>query len=112
MTCLASLLDHYPTSSAAGVITKADYTRLLKQYAQLHYHPERGDILDLEEDYDADTGYPIVGLARFPHYFHSGFVDLILTGCTGIRPRADDVLAVNPVADAESIPYFRVDRVL
>ncbi|KAK3935338.1 six-hairpin glycosidase [Diplogelasinospora grovesii] len=109
---LANLLDHYPLSSASGVITRADYTRLLLQYVALHYNPNRGGTLALEEDYNADTGAPIVGLPRSPHYFHSGFVDLVLTGFVGLRPRSDDVLEVNPQADPGAITYFRVDRIM
>jgi hypothetical protein len=84
---------------------------LLKQYAQLHYNPERGNILDLEEDYYPDTGYPIVGLKRSPHYFHSGYIDLILSGLVGIRPSANDVLEINPLIDASTISYFRADHI-
>ncbi|GES58211.1 six-hairpin glycosidase [Aspergillus terreus] len=112
LTAMANLLDHYPVSAATGVVTKADYTRLLQQYAKLHYNPERGGILDLEEDYYPDTGYPIVGLTRSPHYFHSGFIDLVLSGFVGIRPRDDNILEVNPLADPASISYFRAERIL
>lgn len=109
---LANFLNDYPKGAAAGVIGATDHTRLLKQYAKLHYNPERGGILDLEEDYFPDTGYPIVGLKRSPHYFHSGFVDLVLSGLVGIRPSADDVLDVNPLIDGSIISYFRADRVI
>ncbi|CAG8121092.1 unnamed protein product [Penicillium olsonii] len=109
---LANLLDHYPKAAAANVISKTDYTKLLKQYAQLHYNPNRGGILDIEEDYDADTGLPIVGLARSPHYFHSGFIDLVLSGLVGVRPQAGDTLEINPAADASSISYFRAARIM
>ncbi|KAL5355577.1 six-hairpin glycosidase [Aspergillus floccosus] len=111
LTAMANLLDHYPVSAATGVISKADYTRLLQQYAELHYNPERGGILDLEEDYYPDTGYPIVGLTRSPHYFHSGFIDVVLSGFVGIRPRDDNILEVNPLADPASVSYFRVERI-
>jgi hypothetical protein len=94
------------------VVTAADHTRLLKQFAQLHYNPERGGILDLEEDYYPDTGYPIVGLKRSPHYFHSGFIDLVLSGLVGLRSSPDEVLVVNPLVDASTISYFRADRVI
>ncbi|KAF5856368.1 hypothetical protein ETB97_007470 [Aspergillus alliaceus] len=112
LTGLANFLDHYNTSAAANIVTKTDYTHLLQQYAQIHYNRNRGGVLNLEEDYDADTGSPIVGLTRSPHYFHSGFVDLVLTGLVGIRPRADDVLEVNPLADPAVISYFRAERIL
>lgn len=87
---LINLLDHYHQT----VVVPADFMRILRQYAVLH---RQGDRLDIEEDYDPGTGKPIVGLARSHHYFHSGFNDLVLTGVVGIRPRADDVLEVNPL---------------
>ncbi|KAI9923886.1 hypothetical protein AWENTII_008258 [Aspergillus wentii] len=112
LTGLANLLDHYPNSASAGIVSNADYTTLLQQYAQLHYNPKRGGVLDIEEDYYPDSGSPIVGLARSPHYFHSGYVDLVLSGLVGIRPRADDVLDVNPLADPNTISYFRAENIL
>ncbi|PLB54118.1 six-hairpin glycosidase [Aspergillus steynii IBT 23096] len=111
LTALANLLDHYPTGAGAGVISKADYTKILTQYAKLHYNPIRGG-LNIEEDYETDTGNPIVGLDRSPHYFHSGYVDQVISGFVGIRPREDDVLEVNPLADVETVSYFRAERIL
>jgi hypothetical protein len=90
LTGLANLLE----GPAQSVATRSDYMRLLRQYAALHM---LGDHPDLQEDYDADTGKPIVGLPRSHHYFHSGFDDLIVTGLVGLRPRADDVLEVAPL---------------
>jgi hypothetical protein len=91
MTGLANLLDDYPASG----ITREDYVRLLRQYTHQHFltpgHP------DIQEDYDPDRGGPIVGLPRSHHYLHSTYVDLILSGLIGIRPRADDVLEINPL---------------
>ncbi len=105
---LANLLDHYRQT----VVTPSDYMRLLRQYTQLHY---QGELLDIEEDYFPDTGKPLVGLARSHHYFHSGYVDLILGGLVGIRPRADDMLEVNPIlpptGDPQSLSWFRVQDV-
>ncbi|ROW17416.1 hypothetical protein VPNG_00845 [Cytospora leucostoma] len=105
LTGLANLLDHYDQ----GVVTEADYVDLLRLYAQLHY--DDGGVLNVEEDYYPNNGSVLVGLARSPHYFHSGFVDLILSGLVGIRPRQDDYLEVNPLVD-ETISWFRVDNVL
>ena len=112
LTGLANFLDHYPNGTSTGVISKGDYTKILQQYAKLHYNPERGNILDLEEDYYPDTGYPIVGLKRSPHYFHSGFIDSVLSGFVGIRPSAGDSLEVNPAAEATAISYFRADSII
>lgn len=103
LTGLANRLHQGPASN----ITRADYLRLLRQYAQLHY---QGDRLDLEEDYEPETGKPIVGLARSHHYFHSGFNDLIISGLVGVQPSADDTLTVDPLITADGakdrIRYF------
>nr|WP_232491870.1 glycosyl hydrolase family 65 protein [Novosphingobium kaempferiae] len=106
LTGMANLLDHYEEH---GPVTRADWMHMLRQYTQLHY---QGDKLDLEEDYHPETGRPIVGLDRSHHYFHSGYIDLILTGLVGIRPRADDVLEVNPLLPGkDGLDWFRVERV-
>ncbi|MCJ2179655.1 MGH1-like glycoside hydrolase domain-containing protein [Novosphingobium album (ex Hu et al. 2023)] len=109
LTAMANLLDHYGDT---GPVTRSDYMRLLRQYTALHY---QGSKLDLEEDYDPATGKPIVGLDRSHHYFHSGYIDLILSGLVGIRPRADDVLEVNPLlpaaGDPQTLAWFRAEDV-
>ncbi len=109
LTGMANLLDHYDHT---GPVTRSDYMRLLRQYADLHY---QGDLLDLEEDYYPDTGKPIVGLDRSHHYFHSGFIDLVMTGLVGIRPRSDDLIEINPLLpgadDAQALDWFRVEDV-
>ena len=102
---MINLLDHYHDH---GPVTRSTFMSLLRQYTQMHYQDGR---LDLEEDYDPATGKPIVGLARSHHYFHSGYDDLILTGLVGIRPRADDMLEVNPLlpaqGDAQALNWFK-----
>jgi hypothetical protein len=102
LTALANLLNDYPAST----VTRDDYVRLLRQYTHQHYlspgHP------DLQEDYNPDTGKPIVGLPRSHHYAHSTYVDLILSGLIGIRPRADDTLEIDPLLPTAERPikYF------
>ncbi|MFT4057331.1 MAG: glycogen debranching protein [Novosphingobium sp.] len=103
LTAMANLLDHYDQH---GSVSRADWMAMLRQYTQLHY---QGDKLDLEEDYHPETGKPIVGLDRSHHYFHSGYIDLIVTGLVGIRPRGDDVLEVNPLQ--QGLDWFRIERV-
>lgn len=105
LTGLGNLLDHYEQD----VIGVSDYVDLLRLYAELHY--DDNGVLNLVEDYYPNNGSELVHLDRSPHYFHSGFVDLILGGLVGIRPRSDDVLEVNPLVDG-SIAWFRVDNVL
>jgi hypothetical protein len=106
LTGMANLLHDYRQDA----VSRADYLRLLHQYAALHF---QGDRLDLEEDYDPDTGRPIVGLPRSHHYNHSGYADLIVTGLVGLRPRADDRLEVDPLVpeSAAALSWFALQDV-
>jgi hypothetical protein len=88
---LANLLQDY---DHAGV-SASDYVHLLRQYTL--QHRLASGTLDLQEDYNPDTGGPIVGLPRSHHYNHSTYIDLVLSGLIGIRPRSDDVLEVAPL---------------
>lgn len=105
LTGIANLLDSYQQTT----ITAANYISLIKQYAQQHVYAG-SSTLNLQEDYEPDKTGDIVGLDRSHHYFHSGFIDLILSGLVGIRPQADDTLQVNPIID-DSITYFRAEQV-
>jgi hypothetical protein len=105
----ANLLNDY----TQDVVHADDYVRLLKQYTRQHYLNGEPD---LQEDYNPDTGNVIVGLPRSHHYNHSGYDDLIITGLAGLRPRADDILEINPLipTDANStnaIDYFCLENV-
>jgi hypothetical protein len=110
LTGLANLLDDYSQS----VITPADYLRLLRQYTRQHL--ASGDQPDIQEDYDPDTGSPIVGLPRSHHYEHSTYVDLIVSGLIGVRPRSDEILDIAPLiaadlaADGRLIRYFALQK--
>ncbi|BDI33147.1 hypothetical protein CCAX7_51980 [Capsulimonas corticalis] len=88
---LANFLNDYPKQAIIG---DDDYVRLLRQYTQQHYRDGKPD---LQEDYDPNTGRAIVGLNRSHHYNHSGYNDLVITGLAGLRPRADDILEINPL---------------
>ncbi len=107
---LANLLNDYPKQE---IISRDDYVHLLQQYTRQHYANGQPD---LQEDYDPDTGHVIVGLHRSHHYNHSGYNDLIITGLAGLRPRADDVLDVNPLIPtdpkaAHPISYLCLENV-
>jgi hypothetical protein len=107
---MINLLNNY----SQEVIRPSDFIRILKLYTHQHYI---NGVPDLQEDYNPDTGEVIVGLPRSHHYNHSGYVDLVITGLMGLRPRADDVLEVNPLIPADSkdpnfIRYFCLENVL
>ncbi|HEV3164428.1 MAG TPA: glycosyl hydrolase family 65 protein, partial [Isosphaeraceae bacterium] len=105
LKALANLLQSYKQD----VVSKADYLRLLQVYSRTH---RRGGQPYIAEAADPDTG-SWDGHDSFnhsEHYFHSGFVDLIITGLVGLRPRADDVLEADPLAP-DDWAYFALDDV-
>ena len=109
LEAMANLLNDYTQE----VVNAGDYVRLLKQYTRQHYLNGQPD---LQEDYNPDTGKVIVGLPRSHHYNHSGYDDLIISGLVGLRPRADDVLEINPLIPTDpdstnSIDYFCLENV-
>ena len=107
---MANLLNNYTQSN----VSSADYVKVLNQYTQQHY---KNGIPYLVEDYNPDQGGPIVDLPeRSQHYFHSAYVDLVISGLVGLRPRADDTLEVNPLipsnsSDPNYISYFALEDV-
>jgi hypothetical protein len=48
---------------------------------------------------------------RGDHYNHSGYADLVITGLVGLRPRADNLVEVNPLVTAGTWDWFCLDHV-
>ncbi len=105
LRAMANLLNNYNQH----IINSSDYLKILKLYTAQHYLPDGQ--LNLQEDYNPDTGKPIVGLHRSSHYNHSSYCDLIITGLCGLRPAEGNRLVINPIID-NTIKYFCLDGVL
>ena len=105
LQALGNLLRDYEQEH----VTRADYARLLQRFAATH---RKGGRPYLAEAADPDDG-SFEGHDTYyhsEHYLHSHFIDLIVTGLAGLRPRDDDTLAVEPLAP-EAWPYFALDGV-
>ncbi|MBL9166822.1 MAG: discoidin domain-containing protein [Verrucomicrobiales bacterium] len=90
-------------------VTRDDYYRLLRTYALTHRKDGKPYIAEaVHPDTGSWKGYDNYNHSE--HYFHSGFADLVITGLIGLRPRADDIVEVNPLAPA-SWDYFALDGV-
>jgi hypothetical protein len=105
LVALANLLNDYDQQ----VVTRDDYSRLLRTYALDQRWNGR--------PYVAEAANPATGswdghnsFYHSEHYFHSGFVDLVITGLVGLRPRADDSLVVRPLVPGDW-RYFALDGV-
>ena len=95
LVAMANLLNDYEQDH----VGREDYVHLLRTYARTHRQGGRPYIAEAANPDDGswaghDTFY------HSEHYFHSGYVDLIITGLVGLRPRADDTLEVNPLVPA------------
>ena len=105
LVAMANLLNDY----RQDVVDKDDYYRLLSVYAKAQRLDGRPYIAEAanpdDGSWDGHNSY-----YHSEHYFHSGFVDLVITGLAGLRPRADDTLEVNPLAPDEWA-YFALDDV-
>ena len=104
LTGMANFLNDYHQD----VISKTDYTKVLRQFAKQHYL--LNGKLDLVENYEPNKGGPIVHYYWSNHYNHSTFNNLVITGLCGLRPSESDTLVVNPLADS-TINYFCLDDV-
>ena len=105
LVAMANLLNDYDQD----VVDGDDYVRLLRTYARSHRRNGR--------PYVAEAADPFTGswdghntFYHSEHYLHSGFVDLVITGLVGLRPRADDTLVVNPLVP-EEWDFFALDAV-
>ena len=105
LAALANLLVEYDQS----VVTPDDYVTLLRTYARTHRLAGRPYIAEAANpdngSWDGhNTHY------HSEHYFHSGYVDLVITGLVGLRPRGDDTLVVHPLVPA-SWDWYALDHV-
>jgi len=103
---LANVLRDYQQD----VVTVSDYFDTFQTYVHSQHangKPYIGEYLD------EVTGDWINGKGgRSRYYNHSTFADLLITGIIGLRPRADNVVEINPLLPAGTWDYFCLDNVL
>jgi hypothetical protein len=105
LIAMANLLNRYRQSE----VSAGDWMRLFNAYTRTHRKDGRPYVAEAADpdkgSWDGhDTPY------HSEHYFHSGYVNLVITGLVGLRPRADDSVEVNPLAPADW-PWFALDDV-
>jgi len=127
LAALANVLNNYKQDA----ITKADYFEMLSIYTKSHsLTREDGRVVPwIDENLNPFTGDWIArsclktwkdgtwdpgkgGKERGKDYNHSSYCDLIITGLVGLRPRADDIVEVNPLLPADTWDWFCLDSVL
>lgn len=106
LTAMANLLNNYKQD----VVVNSNYFDLLETYVESQYYRGRPYI---GEYLDEKTGYWLKGdEERSRYYNHSTFNDLIITGLVGLRPRADNIIEVNPLLPNDKWDWFCLDNVL
>ncbi len=118
LTAMANLLDNY----RQGAVSREDYFGLLKIYTKSqHLQREDGRVVPwIDEDLNPITGDWIARTRlkqrgseipeRGKDYNHSTYCDLIINGLVGLRPRADEIVEVNPLTPL-TWDYFCLDQV-
>ena len=119
LVALANLLNNYQQDAVGA----KDYLALLRGYARSqHRRLDDGRVVAwIDENLDGDSGEwiarSILQSRRSPDrerggdYNHSGFNDLVITGLAGLRPRADDIVEVNPLIPPGEALTFRLTRI-
>lgn len=106
LTAMANLLNNYKQD----YVSDSNYFDLLETYVESQYYRGRPYI---GEYLDEKTGFWLKGdEERSRYYNHSTFNDLIITGLVGLRPRADNIIEVNPLLPASKWEWFCLDNVL
>jgi hypothetical protein len=104
---LSNLLNNYKNQNKMSA--KVFYDEFHK-YAMSHI--KRG-VPYLGEYQDEKTGYWLKGdNPRSSYYDHSGFCDLVISDLIGLKPRADNILDVNPLIPKDKWNWFCLDNVL
>lgn len=114
LTGLANLLNNQDQDA----VGKQEYFDTLKAYTRSHaWKLQDGTTVPwIDESVNPDTGKWITH-GNYPEtrgrfYFHSSYCDLVISGLVGLRPRADDVVEVNPLLPDNTWDWFRLDNVL
>ena len=82
------------------VVSRTDYWETFRRYTATHYDPNGTPTLR-ENHHPTENRW----LAQGANYNHSRFTDLVITGLVGLRPRADSMFELHPLAP-ETWNYF------
>ena len=104
---MANALQNYTQTH----IDKTDYIDTLNTYVDVHMAGSGNQRPYIAEAIHPDNGSWSGHNRRdhSEHYFHSGYVDLIITGLMGLQPQSDDTLVLKPLVPA-TWGYFLLDN--
>jgi hypothetical protein len=119
LRALANVLNGYHQDA----IGKEAYFQTLRTYTQSqHLKLDNGRVIPwIDENLNPLTGEWLARARksgrkgfneRGQYYNHSGYGDLVISGLAGLRPRADNIVEVNPLLPSGKWDWFCLDHVL
>lgn len=106
LTAMANFMNNYPEQKTTS---DSVYFMQMQKYVESQYYRGRPYV---GEYLDEVSGYWLKGdQERSRYYNHSTFNDLMITGLMGLRPRADNILEVNPLVPQDKWDWFCLDNV-
>ena len=118
LMAMANLLQEY----SQDVVSKYDYLTQFLIYTNSHkLHKDNGDVVPwIDENLNPYTGDWIARTMlsrkkefneRGKDYNHSSYVDLLITGIIGLKPRVDNVIEINPCLPENAWDYFCLENI-
>jgi hypothetical protein len=103
---LSNLLTNYKHH---GNMTRSVFYDEFHKYAMSH---QMNGKIYIGEYQDEKTGEWLKGdNPRSKFYNHSGFADLVINDLVGLKPRADDIVEINPLVPEGQWDWFCLDQV-
>lgn len=119
LMAMANVVQDYPQN----IITREDYLNQFLIYTNSHrLQKEDNSVVPwIDENLNPFTGDWIartmlkkkenIFSERGKDYNHSTYVDLLITGLIGLKPRLDDTLEINPCIPEKAWDYFCLDKI-
>ena len=105
LKAMANVLRNYDQN----YVSKEDYYELLDIFARTHRKNGKPYIAEANHPYTGSwSGHDNPG--HSDHYFHSSYIDLVITGLIGLQPKATDSIVVDPLI-SDSWDYFALEDV-
>lgn len=118
LMAMANFIQEYKQN----VLSKYDYLNQFLIYTNSHkLQKDNGDVVPwIDENLNPYTGDWIARTMlshkkgfneRGKDYNHSSYVDLLITGVIGLRPRLDNVIEINPCLPEKAWDYFCMENI-
>jgi hypothetical protein len=105
LKAMANVIRNYDQN----YVDKEDYYQLLDIFARTHRKNDKPYIAEAANPYTGSwDGHDKVNHSE--HYFHSSYIDLVITGLIGLQPTANDSIIVKPLIP-DNWDYFALQNI-